>query len=337
MKTICVIIAMLFFGCVCFGQQTDSLSFYINKLNAPDEEEQSYAILYIEEVLDNNTNLIKAKSKLLTSVLQQTLTSGKATFDQFYLLLRLSENKIVLPDAKMSDNIISRQGDLRRQLKPLQKADYRKWIWNDEVYMPLRYQSGVLLDLLGYTNAKAIPELLSTLAEMTDVRLKFFAATSLLRLGQHVSPDILNTIAREAEIRNFFYDNLVEQGKQNLYPAAYKSQLYFAESNMVNWLLYPTELGRTPDEITLVKIFTVDFPEEGPSDFYLWKFKTSDPIWKDSGWIAGMSGPFAKKKSPTTEALGYTFSALEPFNKRTPEKHFEHLLSLIKGYLDDND
>jgi hypothetical protein len=39
----------------------------------------------------------------------------------------------------------------------------------------------------------------------------------------------------------------------------------FAESDMVNWLTYPTELGHVPDKIELMQVLTIDhLPSNSP-------------------------------------------------------------------------
>jgi len=62
-------------------------------------------------------------------------------------------------------------------------------------------------------------------------------------------------IAANSETRNWFYNALVKMGRSEIYPEEYRNQKSFAESNMVEWLVYPTELGRMPDEIELMNVF----------------------------------------------------------------------------------
>jgi hypothetical protein len=120
-------------------------------------------------------------------------------------------------------------------------------------------------------------------------------------------------------------------GKLPLFPEEFRTQAALAESNMVNWLMFPTELGRAPDEIELMHVATMD-TEDGLVDYYVFRFRTLELHWgaKD-GWMAGVSGPFLQKDAPSTVAYGDTFSRFDPWDSKKPEEHLEAIL----GNLDE--
>ena len=47
---------------------------------------------------------------------------------------------------------------------------------------------------------------------------------------------------------------------------------------MVDWLAYPTELGRAPEAIERVRVVAID-TAEGAAEMYLFRFKTAAPHW----------------------------------------------------------
>jgi hypothetical protein len=103
---------------------------------------------------------------------------------------------------------------------------------------------------------------------------------------------------------------------------------------MVNWLVYPTELNRLPDEIELMKVVAVDTGMPGGIyDYYLFRFRTKEPHWaaKD-GWMAGVSGPYLRNDQPTMESLGETFSTFTKWEAKTPDEHVGDTRELMKRW-----
>ncbi|MCX7746154.1 MAG: hypothetical protein N2645_04550 [Clostridia bacterium] len=201
-------------------------------------------------------------------------------------------------------------------------------IWDNEEYMIMRSYAGVHFDLAGYMKDAKVTMALRNLMHVKDIRLKMFAAISLLKHGQTVEPKDALEIAADSEVRNWFYDRLCEVGKSELYPEKYRTQEAFAESNMIDWLIYPTELGRVPDEIELAKVFDC-----GDEEYYLFKFRcSSDDFWTGKGWMAGISGPFDKKSKPTTSAQGHTFSHFKKWDEMSPDDHFKTIVENLKEY-----
>jgi hypothetical protein len=222
-----------------------------------------------------------------------------------------------------------------------QKNEGNDWIWEDE-YQELRRDASLCLDLLGRFSGERVKNLLRIALNYTDPRLKYFAVIGLLRQSEVIEQKYLRDIAASPEMRNFFYDRLVNMGKENLFPEEFKTQQAFAESDMVIWLIYPTELGRAPDEIELMRIGAFDTETEyGLIEYYVFRFRTFEPHWaaKD-GWIAGISGPFLRKDSPSTKPLGETFSQFEPWESKSAEEHLGDVQETIaswREYLSENE
>ncbi len=169
---------------------------------------------------------------------------------------------------------------------------------------------------------------LRSLMGIGDIKLRMCTAISMVRLGQHLEARDMVEVAADREVRNCFYDKLEILGNHDIFPEEYKTQEAFAESNMVNWLTYPTELGRVPDEIQLMNVF-----DTGGEEYYLFRFKcTSSEDWVEKGWMVGVSGPFDKRFKPTTTAEGHTFSHFGRWEDNTPEEHFDTIIGSIRRY-----
>jgi hypothetical protein len=193
---------------------------------------------------------------------------------------------------------------------------------------------GLVLDLMGYFPAPEVERVLHEASRFKDPSLAGFAAGSLLRLGREVDPVIIERIAASPEMRSWLFDHLRELGKRGSFPAKWATQEALAESVMVRWLAYPTELGRGPDQIEVAKVVSEDVgPPYGALDWYLLRFRTDPPHWSSGkGWMAGVAGPFKRADEPSTKDYGDTFSTLAAWDEQTPEEHVEELRAITERW-----
>jgi hypothetical protein len=218
---------------------------------------------------------------------------------------------------------------MRDRMRRLEKPDGNDWIWTDE-YGADRGHATLLLDLMRFLPGEAVIEALEEALGSRDPRVRHFAALSLLRRGRNVTPAAVEPIAASAEMRNWFYDGLSSCHRLDLFPKRFLTQEAFAESEMVGWLIYPTELGRAPHEIELMATFD-DAP--GAQRYYLFRFRTHAPHWAaKNGWMSGLCGPYDVASMPTTKAGGSTFSTFTKWDAKTPRQHFEAISGLIEEH-----
>jgi hypothetical protein len=250
----------------------------------------------------------------------------------YQLCLSFCEAKLLTPDAlaPFADQLLTNYRTLARHLVPAQGSKGIGWMWED-TYSEKRFEAGLLLDLMGYFPPGAVEADLRDGVKYRDPHLKCFALLSLLQLKRKVSANDVAEVAASAEMRNALYDRLKPMNELELYPAKYSTQAAFAESDMVHWLIYPTELARVPDEIELMKVVPIDTGlKDGIYDYYLFRFRTHEPHWAaKNGWMAGVSGPFARKDAPTTLALGETFSTFSKWDSKMPEELVGDIRALI--------
>ena len=257
------------------------------------------------------------------------------SFDLYHACLAYCEANLLKADllAPFTDQVLVSYRSHARELAASQQPQGTAWMW-DETYLAHRNAAALLLDLLGYFPADKVEEELRRALRIRDPRIQYFGISSLLRLGRAVPAGYFEDVAASAEMRNWLYDRLREAGKEALFPKKYRTQAAFAESNLVDWLTDPDELGQVPDEIELMKVIPMDLgPAEGVGDYYVFRFRVAEPHPKaKDGWLAGVAGPFAKKEIPTTRALGHTFSAFEKWSSQSPEAHLRQIRSEIEEY-----
>ncbi len=201
-----------------------------------------------------------------------------------------------------------------------------KWRWAP-AYHADREPAGVLLDLMGYLPAASVQAALQSALALSDPKLKLYAATSIIRHSQVVPYRELDLIASDDESRSLLFAHLQHLNRLDLFPEKFRAQEPLARSIMVQWLIYPTELGRAPDQIELMTVLPASDPARG--DYYIYRFRADDAGPDKEGWRAGIAGPF-KSGEPTVQDGGDTFSAFEKWETATAGDHLLKILAAAK-------
>ena len=134
---------------------------------------------------------------------------------------------------------------------------------------------------------------------------------------EEVLPYVKSLLTREA-----IFQLLRDHDKLDLFPNEYFTIVKGAETNLSNWLEFPTELDACPDEIEHMKRVTFDF--DGQNNFVhyeVFKYRINEPHWaaKD-GWILGVVGPYFDDSKPYDHPHA-TFSRVSStLEKVTPDE-----------------
>jgi hypothetical protein len=92
-----------------------------------------------------------------------------------------------------------------------------------------------------------------------------------LKEGQNLTMSEILPYATNLLTREPTYQLLVDYNKTELFPKEFYSIEKSAESNLANWLLFPTELDGCPDQIELLKQVTIKFDNNNVY-YYVFKF-----------------------------------------------------------------
>jgi hypothetical protein len=122
---------------------------------------------------------------------------------------------------------------------------------------------------------------------------------------------------------------LSELHRLDLIPAEHRTQEALAESELVEWLTYPAELGRPPTEIELAERVSAD-SQDGAIDLYVFRFRTEGGRLRRGKWFAGVAGPYRREDTPTTRSGRMTFSAFEPWDEHSPVDHAELVAEILE-------
>lgn len=169
------------------------------------------------------------------------------------------------------------------------------------------FADGKVLDILG-----------KTMALKCD-NVRYYAAETLLKNGREIPSTAVKEMAGNPEYAQLLYELLQKHGKTALFPAEYSTPEYLAKSDLVHWLLYPTELGKKPDEIELLGVAKVK-----KETYHIFKYKSdSDNLSDDllGEWLIGWSGDESGTFS--------NFDKLSDFEKKNPKKTLKNIVKQL--------
>jgi len=203
---------------------------------------------------------------------------------------------------------------------------------SDEELSEAQAAAGLYLDLLGRTGSQLADPVLREAIASQNAWIAMWGAIGLERSGKSVSAQVISRVASNASCRKALYSSLRDLGKLDRFPVEFANQSALAEADMVNWLLYPTELDSAPDEIELLT--TVELPEgDDVSDLYVFRYRKHPPHWAaEHDWMIGVAGPYRRNDQPTTDGLGATFSRMESEDSKTLAEHIEANLGTIADW-----
>ncbi len=211
------------------------------------------------------------------------------------------------------------------QARPFQRAEGIEWRFEEE-YAQARSEAGFFADLMGTIKAKEAIPLLRAALELHDPWIKLFAATSLLRLEGDVKSSMIESIAACHETRAILFSLLDRLGQLGSFPAEQATLDAFAAADMVEWLKFPTELGREPESIEKMATFETE-DASGTLVLYVWRF-----IGHEDEWVAATSGMYEKEGVPGPVQGSATFSRFEPWDDKDAEGHAQAILDTLESW-----
>lgn len=169
-------------------------------------------------------------------------------------------------------------------------------------------------DVAKYFINDAIISLLNDVLKLGKNHISYYAVSSLLSANQSVPSSIIVSLANDIEYADMLYSLLKRYGLVALFPTELSTPEYLAKSNMVHWLIYPTELGKLPDRIEYIG--KVKKKEE----YYIFRYTSdSDNLGEDLkgkwliGWSSDEGGTFSN------------FDLYSDFEQKTVEKTLKNI------------
>ncbi len=148
--------------------------------------------------------------------------------------------------------------------------------------------------------------------------IRYYALETLLINAKELPSETVAELAKDLSYASLTYSLLVQYGKSELFPKEYSTPEYLAKSDMVHWLIFPTELNKEPDEIELLGTAKVK-----NELYHIFKYKSDSENLDDLagewliGWSGNMGGTFSN------------FDKLSDFEEKTPEKTLKNIVKKL--------
>ena len=168
-------------------------------------------------------------------------------------------------------------------------AELKRYLDHDELDTDCVNNLELMADISRFFANNSVIAFLYKALHLGYSNVNYYAADTLLSLSLDVPTEIIVSLAQNLEYANLTYASFAENGKQALFPKEYSSPEYLAKSDMVHWLMYPTELGKAPDEIEYIGKITYLFKKEV---YYVFKYRSNSDTLDDNlknKWLIGWS------------------------------------------------
>ncbi len=279
--------------------------------------------LYLKVAFLTNLESIKINREkfkmLLPVIVQIVMDSFSGIADCMYLILL--NNTAYYDEINRED----RKTITRSLYKIGMELDYlqeKKMKPTQEMLMNLE----IMVDLAKEFNDNKILDFVERTLDLNCNEVSLFALNTLIYNNKNVSDECIEAIAKDPVTAERFYRLLKRNNRLFRFPEAYLTLENLSLSNMVNWLRHPAELGRSPDDIQLVKVF--EYEQEM---FYIYKYKCDLEKFKDKGYMIGISGGYVNKDEENLEPSGYTFSNFTTFvDEKQSEEECIKIIHQIK-------
>ena len=181
----------------------------------------------------------------------------------------------------------------------------------------------LMADVCGHLPGDQTQRQLHALLERKEAHIGYFAAVSLLKNDMILPQEAVEFLARDLGYALLTHALLKKHGQASRFPAECATEEYLAKSDLVHWLLYPTELGQAPDEIEYIGKFK---PFLKKNAYHIFRFRSnSDTLSEDCkgkwliGWSNCDSGTFSN------------FDLYDDYAKDTPEATVKNIRKKLIG------
>ena len=250
-------------------------------------------IMSKERFLENMVDEIFAKKKYDEESIKYLIAMTGLTKDEYHKgklyqgLLHYQRNLLKIPEDRRDLIGAHIQSEMNRYLDNPMTVDTEN---NLEL----------ICDICRYFRKDRFIEPLHKALCLGNMHIRFYAVATLLTFSCDVPVSAVASLANDMEYANLTYGLLKRYRKEKLFPADLSTPEYLAQSDLVRWLSYPSELGQAPDDIEYIgKV-------KKRGTYYIFRFRSNSENLDEETrgqWLIGWS-----------EAKGGTFSNFDLYS-----------------------
>lgn len=135
--------------------------------------------------------------------------------------------------------------------------------------------------------------------ELAETKLRIFEGLiRKLEGNESILIEDIEVLAENPSTRHALFGILQRFGRMDAFPTEYFTLEKSAESFLVNWLEFPTELNSSPDQIQFFTKITLLEKDES-IEYYVYKYrKNPPPQGLPQDWMLAVVGPFTATSKP---------------------------------------
>lgn len=135
--------------------------------------------------------------------------------------------------------------------------------------------------------------------ELAEKKLRRFTGLiQKLKTKKSIYKDDVLVLAQNPSTRHALFGVLEGFGRMDVFPRDFFNLEKSAESFLVNWLEFPTELNSAPDQIQFFTTVTIHDNDES-LEYFVYKYKKNPPPpGLPHDWMIGVIGPFGPQSKP---------------------------------------
>lgn len=264
-----------------------------------------------ERFLENMINEIFAQRKNDPENVSYMLAMTKLTQDEYH------KGKLYQGLIHYQRGIFKLPAESRELIGTHIQSEMKRYIENP-LTTDIENNLELICDVCRYFGKDRFEELLKQVLWIGNTAVRFYAVATLLAFNCEIPQSIIHELSTDMEYATLTYALLKRYRKEKLFPAEYAYAEYLAQSDLIRWLTYPTELGKIPDEIEYVGRV-----RKG-GNYYIFRFRSDSENLEEElrgEWLIGWSGPH-----------GSTFSNFDAYSNYEQES-IEKTLKTIKKKL----
>ena len=264
-----------------------------------------------ERFLENMINEIFAQRKNDPENVSYMLAMTKLTQDEYH------KGKLYQGLIHYQRGIFKLPAESRELIGTHIQSEMKRYIENP-LTTDIENNLELICDVCRYFGKDRFEELLKQVLWIGNTAVRFYAVATLLAFNCEIPQSIIHELSTDMEYATLTYALLKRYRKEKLFPAEYAYAEYLAQSDLIRWLTYPTELGKIPDEIEYIGRV-----RKG-GNYYIFRFRSDSENLEEElrgEWLIGWSGPH-----------GSTFSNFDAYSNYEQES-IEKTLKTIKKKL----
>jgi hypothetical protein len=204
--------------------------------------------------------------------------------------------------------------------------------WRDN-YLRLRHKLSLHLSLMEYYGNDETKVIIKDALSLKDPTLQVKAIRIALLQNITVDEGLLQYCAEHIETSELLYHELMEIGKDSVYPIKEKKQHYFAKSHLFQHLLYELDYEDFPADIQIIDNVETENYYGQPIRFYLVSFSANHDDYFVA-WVGAYSLEAGDDNVYMWEGTYTDFARLDDYSV---EEHIQHFMEKRKQRTANNE